>query len=709
VLQKITKFLEQKEIKYSLIILSIIGLAACIIIMQEQIIDFIINIVETKLLHRELKSLNKWKDYLFGQGYGFSVFIVLLWYFYIRKNTAASFGFLFASFGVYLYTYKIFSVNHGAHDLLRFPIVVLVFVIIFHIINYRQYFAPVSGMTKNINLFFTKNKFLNSSHFIFIFGGFLGSMFFIYIFGTAILDFSYTAWLMSGVDLSQHYLGWKMFRNSSWYFPIGLMDNIVYPFKISMIYTDSIPLFAVFFKLLSPALPENFQYFGLFGITCYILQGGCGALIIRKIGGNTFQSIIGSLLFTMSTVMAWRLYFHTSLAAHFIILLCILACLEYKNHDLKKRIIIWSCLLALSASIHLYFVPMVMVFMFFCMLKEYLLLKNLKHQCIVTVSSLLILIGTMFCLGVFNFIKDESVGQLGTASANLNSFVNPYEMSRFIKDMPLISDYPHEGNSYLGLGIILLSFVILILTLYQKNKKEIFLNMKTGLAPYITGTVIFFLLLSLSPVITFNQYKLFTYPMFYPVERLWSIFRSTGRFTWPVIYIIITICIWWTITRFSAKKSLIILCLVLLIQWVDLMPWFTNKGNIYKKKGIIWQTELASETWGKLANDYRHILFTEDTIKWDSFLDLAGNYKLTVNDTYLARTNLNKVNGNKQKELAYLINNGPRDNTIYVFQNEEQAFKVKESGINFYIIDGVIIGINTKKEYLDNLEFYPLR
>jgi hypothetical protein len=481
-----------------------------------------------------------------------------------------------------------------------------------------------------------------------------------------------------------------------------------------MIYTDSIPLFAVFFKIFSPVLPHNFQYFGLFGIMCYALQGGCGALKIKKTGGNTVQSLIGSLFFVLSTVMMYRIFGHTSLSAHFLILLCILLCLENQN-NFKKQIIAWSSLLALNASIHLYFVPMTLIFMAFYLLHEYIKLKNLKNLCIILGLSVFALIGTMFCFGAFYFIKDVSADLLGESSANLNAFVNPQGESRFIKDMPLATNYQYEGNSYLGLGIILILFVILIFTLHQKNKKEVILSMKTGLNPYIFGIILFFLLFSLSPSITFNQYKLFTYPMFNPVERMWSIFRSTGRFTWSIIYIIITICIWWIITRFSVKKSLLVLCAILLIQWADLIPWFINKGDRFNTR-VTYQSKLVSPAWNKLANEYKHIFFMDDLsfltasekMKLYSFLDLSGNNKMTVNDAYLARNNYYKINENRHKEFMYLVNNGPRNKTLYIFKDEEQALLFKESGINYYIIDEIIIGIDSKKEYLDDYEFYPL-
>jgi len=691
---KIKEILGRKQIKYFLFAMSIICFAACMIIMRGQIIDFIVGIIETKIIHRNLKSLNKWKDYLFGTGYSFTVFFVIMWYFFIKKKFFVSSFFLLATFSIYLYTYKLFAHNHSGSSLLRFPLFVLLVVITAHVVVNRRYFCPFISRLKSIHRRLSENRFLHTSLFIFISGALLGALFFLYIFGTAILDFTYTDWLMEGGDLSQHYLGWKLFRNSSWYFPLGLIDNIVYPFKISIIYTDSIPLFAIIFKLLSPVLPENFQYFGLFGIVCYALQGGIGALIVRKINGNIGQAIIGSLFFTLSTVMMWRIYGHTSLSAHFIILLCMLAYLQNNNFNLKKQIFMWSGLLVLSVLIHLYFVPMVTIFMFFRLLQEYALSRNFKDQCIVFFVSIFILIGIMFCFGAFYFAEAVNYVGMGEANANLNVFINPQGTSAFIKDLPLAAiGFPHEGFSYLGFGVIL--FVILIIfQLCQRKKSDFPIVGKEKMLP-ILGIVLSFLLFSLSPTITLNQFKLLTYPVLPPVEYLWNIFKSTGRMTWPIIYITITFCIWWAITKFSAKKSILFLSIFLLIQWGDLKPWFVSKGNHYKTK-VVWRSALSSSVWDNLANKYKHIFFMGDYIKLYSFLDLAGNHKITVNDAYLARSNPRIINDNKLKETVYLINNGPRNDMIYIFQDEEQASLFKETGIYFFIVDEVIIGIDSE-------------
>ena len=69
-------------------------------------------------------------------------------------------------------------------------------------------------------------------------------------------------WLMSALhDWGTHYLGWHFFKNEPWQFPLGNISNYFAPLGTNVGFTDSIPLLAIFFKLFSAILPENFQYF----------------------------------------------------------------------------------------------------------------------------------------------------------------------------------------------------------------------------------------------------------------------------------------------------------------------------------------------------------------------------------------------------------------------------------------------------------------
>ena len=141
----------------------------------------------------------------------------------------------------------------------------------------------------------------------------LGALCFIFLYGIRILNPMYDSWLLAGGDLSQHYIGWEGFRNSGWTFPFGLSDSLTYPTSISVIFTDSIPLLAVFFKLLSPVLPRTFQYWGLWGLIGFMLTALSSVWLLRKYSPSLSCTLMASLFFILSPTIVQRLYGHESL------------------------------------------------------------------------------------------------------------------------------------------------------------------------------------------------------------------------------------------------------------------------------------------------------------------------------------------------------------------------------------------------------------
>lgn len=162
---------------------------------------------------------------------------------------------------------------------------------------------------------------LEKRWFLMLTSAIIGAILFIAIYGARILDPTYEDWLFQGGDLTQHYLGWTFFRMSDWHFPFGLSDSVLGNVKISVIYTDSVPLFALFFKLLSPLLPATFQYFGFLGLFSFMMNGACSTLLIHRFNKNGIFCIIGSTFYIISPVVLQRLYGHEALSCHFVILL----------------------------------------------------------------------------------------------------------------------------------------------------------------------------------------------------------------------------------------------------------------------------------------------------------------------------------------------------------------------------------------------------
>ena len=130
-----------------------------------------------------------------------------------------------------------------------------------------------------------------------IFSIFVGSITFIYIVGLPKLNPSNIDWLAHGenYDMLQNFIGWSYFEKDTWRFPVGLNPNYGIELSNSIVFTDSIPLLAVVFKLFRHLLPYPFQYFGFWLLICFILQYFFAMKLLKNISQNVFAIRIAAL------------------------------------------------------------------------------------------------------------------------------------------------------------------------------------------------------------------------------------------------------------------------------------------------------------------------------------------------------------------------------------------------------------------------------
>ncbi|MDO4271767.1 MAG: DUF6311 domain-containing protein [Candidatus Saccharibacteria bacterium] len=175
---------------------------------------------------------------------------------------------------------------------------------------------------------------LNSNTGIFLFGSLIGLIFFALFYGLAIVNPANTSWIWQPIthDTAQHFLGWQFFRADS---TGATINGLAAPYGLSIVFMDVIPLLALIFKPFASILPTNFQYFGLWGLTCYMLMGGFAAVLINRLWmricqgyagvGHTILRCLfvaaGSLIFVLSPMVMARSFYHPALAAHWLILL----------------------------------------------------------------------------------------------------------------------------------------------------------------------------------------------------------------------------------------------------------------------------------------------------------------------------------------------------------------------------------------------------
>ncbi len=436
----------------------------------------------------------------------------------------------------------------------------------------------------------TEKKKIQEQIFPLILAPLIAAFCFMFIYGIQILNPYYDDWLLVGGDLSQHYIGWEGFRNSNWTFPFGLSDSLTYPTSISVIFTDSIPLLAVFFKLLSPILPDTFQYWGIWGLIGFILTAVFSSLLIKKYSPHPAYTLLASLFFTLSPTIFQRLYGHESLGGgQWLILASLLPLVYYREryHKTGSSALFWALLAFLCVSIHIYFaVTCFFALLAFC-LYDLLETKKLKNALLSGTAYCLVALVTTFVLGgLKGGIKGKGAGEVGEFSANLNCLFNPLEYSRFFPGLPLHGNGQYEGFAYLGLGIFILLFLTLIFLPLSIQKGALSCT-KKSIAFLIAAMLSF--LFALSPLVSCFDRLLFSIPLPRVVNKLLVTFRSTGRMVWLCYYILYlaAISLFAHIqlgkseieTKGKLTIKIVILSGCLILQIIDISPIILHAGH----------------------------------------------------------------------------------------------------------------------------------
>jgi hypothetical protein len=569
--------------------------------------------------------------------------------------------------------------------------------------------------------------------FIFFSCGFLGAIYYILIFGGQFINPLNNELILYVGDIFQHYTGWHYFRNSDWQFPVGLMGNeISYPFSVSVLFTDSIPLFAILFKLLSPVLPDFFQYFGIYGLVCFFLQGAIAGILLKRLTGNTIISVTGSLFFSTSALMMFRIHMHTALTAHFIILLCIYVCITKndKPRTTARSITVWCLIAALVTMLHLYFIPVVYVFMLFYVLDDAALNRKIIPPLAVTASATVTVLLVLYSLGAFhapginNFDMNEFIGggipvmfvgtqrtTLGNLGWGVNTALIAFTALLIRKIMKSIKEIPPEkANESLGrFGLFLRK--TLDNTAYRRN---------------VFAVVIFtfFILFAMSPIISWEEVYLFTLPLPSFVMNIWGMFRFTYRYLWIPSYIILlfVICRLQVSIR-KEKTAILVLTAMLAVNLIGAVP--QQKGRVEHRMSESTSENLPqSEIWEQLRQpNYTQYYFfgslKSTRVSWGitpAFVigNLAMENGMKMSNFYFAR-DIAPIMELQKEEARRVLQGEPRDNFVYVFAdymfeekylNRDEAYATFDfydfrnaEGLYLYLIDGVIIGVSRELDY----------
>ena len=498
----------------------------------------------------------------------------------------------------------------------------------------------------------------------------LGLVSFIAITGVKILHPGYVDWLMEG-DPATHWLGWQFFRNSpllQW--PIGANPSYGLGIGSSIVFSDSIPLLAFIFKPFSQIFPNIFQYIGIWILICFLLQSVFAWKLLSLFTQDRWLPLIGSAFFTIAPAALWRLHGHYALFGHWVVLAGL-----YLYLSKSFKMLRWIVLLVVSALIHAYLLVLVLTIWStdLCqriLRKEIVLIKAGIYFIVGCTSTLMV----MWAEGYFMLGSGVEINGFGIYRMNLLSLINPDDIWSMILPSQKGGSGDYEGFNYLGLGMIGLSFVAIYELVVNRNK-EIVSSVKK-LAPILILSLGLFLY-AISNRIALGSYELFSYNLIPIAERVSNIFRVSGRFFWPVYYLIY-LAIFGIIFSGLKRNIAIILCSTLLfVQCIDT----SSALRKFREKFIQthkWSSPMSSPYWDILAKRYKNIIFVlphNIPENWMPLAYFASINKMAINIGYFARVDPVKVRDAKEQVFNSIINNDLSSESLYIFENDDDLWK----------------------------------
>ena len=539
-------------------------------------------------------------------------------------------------------------------------------------------------------------------------GALLGVLIFLLLYGVRVLDPTSVDWILNNPspDPAQHYLGWELFRRSPVHLPyIGANYNAVYPFRTSVLFTDSLPLAALLFKLLGGILPTRFQYFGWWGLFCYMMQGGLAQAVIARIAGvqptfgrgdkskaaiaiimspgqtaKLWGSVLGAGVLVLFPALTMRTFAHEALAGTWLVLLALY--LWLRSDELmsatRRACLLWGLMGLLCAGIHLYYLPMVGLVLVGDAVRRALQKRGPAAVLLPIAAFCAAALAELFLLGAFavNF-AGYSNGYLSGADY-LGLFV-PWLAQSW------------EQNVYMGLGAVLAVVLAIFSVVCNARKAEKFFTAHHDWVVAGVVVLVLDLLAAGGNAITVGGKTLFTVPIPQFLMDFWAMFSSCARLAW-VAGLLLAVAACGLVLRFWQKgvvPALMLAVCAVAQGWGQRGELF-NRWTDYHYYGFRYEnkTLLTDPAWEDIAvsGKYSHLAFASFDFEHDEFWD------------YMAHMDGNLAAVTLPGELNDLA-----ADTLYAFIDEDELAR-NSFDLHYYQLDGILIG---SVEPIDGLEEDP--
>lgn len=507
--------------------------------------------------------------------------------------------------------------------------------------------------------------------------------------GFQVLDLTNTDWLFYN-DAAANLMGWESFRQSPWTFPIGMIRGYGPAGDTSIVFTDAIPLLAVPFKLMQPVLPASFQYFGLWLLICFVLQAWLGRKLVALYTEHVSQQWLGAAFFALSPAIASRLLPespHIALCSHFLILAALYFALRpiRPRHDAA-----WIVLLAVAILVHAYIFAMVGAIWIADLID-----RRRENALRAFLSAVGIVGAVAFSLGYFTVDGGAGGPGYGDFRAAALALIDPRDAAGLVwtRVFPT-SEYTqlqHEGFTYIGLGSILLALAVLVVS---RRRKESAISWKAQVSRHralmiaVAGMSVFAMTNRVGTWATYVEI-----PLPHVLQQVASLFRASGRFMWPTMYVLVLVIIVMT-TRVFRRSASLLLALALLLQVADAWPALEKTRDYPVRSalsaaipplgGDFWACNAAAVRSVRRIDPVNYSTGWQRIAKWaiDNGIETRVVYvnRLSASEMSAAYSELDTMvrTGTYATDSIYVVSDERKDDVLRSLRSQDALFSVDD-------------------------------
>jgi hypothetical protein len=214
--------------------------------------------------------------------------------------------------------------------------------------------------------------------------------------------------------------------------------------------------------------------------------------------------------------------------------------------------------------------------------------------------------------------------------------------------------------------------------------------------------------LALSNKVSIANHELFSYPIPPVLSPIFDTLRSSGRFTWPLVYVLLLeglLGLYVTLQSRISKNGLVaVFAALLLLQFFDMRSASSEIRERFTDSGFT--ASLIDPKWNELATKYDHLVAVpplNNDPGWFELALLADTWNMTSNTAYYGRIDENRlieesvrlqlvVNEQRfDQKTLYVITNYPPNPASLKLVDQFSGAAPNTPGVHVYELDGFVV------------------